>query len=73
MKYTIFLFLALSLFSCNNKQKERSTGYNKENITLLPDSAFSTEYEGKKIGIDRIAISAAKEYLNESCQPMGSR
>ncbi|MDD3753225.1 MAG: methionine adenosyltransferase [Methanobacterium sp.] len=24
------------------------------------------EYEGKKIGIDRIAISAAKEYLNES-------
>lgn len=51
MKYTIFLFLVLSLFSCNNKQKEKSTGYNKEGITLLPDSAFSTEYEGKKIAL----------------------
>lgn len=51
MKYTIFLLLVLSLFACNNKQKEKLTKYNKEGITLLPDSAFSTEYEGKKIAL----------------------
>lgn len=51
MKYTIFLVFVLCLLSCNNKQKEKSSECHKDNITLLPDSAFSTEYEGKKIAL----------------------
>lgn len=51
MKYTIFLVFVLCLLSCNNKQKEKSAECHKDNITLLPDSAFSTEYEGKKIAL----------------------
>ena len=49
MKYILSLWIVAALFACNNTKK--SSTQNDNEITLIPDSAYSTELEGKKVSL----------------------